>query len=103
AVRLKEARQYIEGARDIFADLNYPYALSRVFQYLGFVAGQEHDYPAAVRAFEEALSRSRQVGNRQIEGLVLMNLGVAQNRMGNPLVATRYYEKSRDVYQEIGD
>jgi tetratricopeptide (TPR) repeat protein len=103
AVRLKEARQYIEGARDIFASLNYAYGLSRVYQYLGFLAGQERDYPAAVRSFKEALTRSQQIGNRQIEGLVLMNLGVVYSRMGDPAAAATYYERTRDVYQAIGD
>ena len=103
AVRLTEARQDIEGARDIFASLDYPYALSRVYQYLGFLAGQELDYPTAVRAFQEALTRSRQIGNRQIEGLVLMNLGVTHSRMGDAAAAAGYYEQSRDVYQAIGD
>ena len=103
AVRLKEARQDIEGARDIFASLDYPYALSRVYQYLGFLAAQELDYPTALRAFQEALTRSRQIGNRQIEGLVLMNLGVTSFRMGAAAAAAAYYDQSRDVYQSIGD
>ena len=43
------------------------------------------------------------MGNRQIEGLVLMNLGVAHESMGHADEAGRYYQQSRDVYQEIGD
>src|SRR5207237_537997 len=62
--KLNEARKSVEEARDIFAALGYVYGLSRVYQYLGYLAGREHNYPAASQAFEEALSRSRQVGNR---------------------------------------
>jgi tetratricopeptide (TPR) repeat protein len=101
--RLKEARGHIEAAREILVILNYSYGLSRVYQYLGLVAGREHNYPAATQAFEEALSRSGQVGNKPIEGLALMNLGVAHDWMGHPEDAARYFERSRDVYQEIGD
>jgi tetratricopeptide (TPR) repeat protein len=101
--RMKEARQQIEGARDIFADLGNVYGSSRVYQYLGYLAGRERNYPAAVQAFGEALSRSRQLANRQIEGLVLMNLGVAHQSMGQITEALDYYRQSRAVYQAIGD
>ncbi len=96
--RLVEARRHIEAARDIFLSLNYTYGLSRVYQYLGLVAGREHNYPVAAQSFEEALSRSREVGNKPIEGLALMNLGVAHEAMGHVDQASRYYQESRDVY-----
>jgi eukaryotic-like serine/threonine-protein kinase len=101
--RMKEARQQIEAARDIFANLGHAYGSSRVYQYLGFLAGRERDYGGAAQAFTEALSRSRQLGNRQIEGLSLMNLGFAHQSMGKIGEALDYYRQSRSVYQEIGD
>ena len=79
---LPEARRQIEAARDIFVSLDYPYALARVVQYFGFLAGRERNYPAAAEAFTEALSRSHQAGNRPLEGLVSMNLAYAHQLMG---------------------
>src|SRR5207249_1065200 len=93
----------IESARDIFLKLKYPYALSRVFQYLGFLAGREHKYPEAARAFAEALSRSHDAGNRPLEGLVSMNLAYSHQLMGEASKALRYYQQSHDVYQDLGD
>jgi tetratricopeptide (TPR) repeat protein len=94
--RLPEARQQIEAARDIFTSLGYPYGLSRVHQYLGFAGFRERNYPLAAASYLEALSRSRQIGNRQIEGLVLMNLGVVHEKLGQPAGAVGYYQESRD-------
>jgi tetratricopeptide (TPR) repeat protein len=101
--RLKEARQQIKAARDIFTELQYEYGLARVYQYLGFVEGREHNFAAAATAFEESLRRSRQIGNRSLEGLELMNLGVAHEAIGHVAQAVSFYQQSRDVYQQIGD
>lgn len=101
--RLVEARQQIEAARDIFTSLGYPYGLSRVHQYLGFVGFRERNYPLAAASYLEALSRGRAVGNRHIEGLASMNLAVVHEKMGQAVEAVRYYQTSRDVYRQIGD
>jgi serine/threonine protein kinase/tetratricopeptide (TPR) repeat protein len=101
--RIAEARKHIEAARDIFASLGLEYGSSRVYQYLGYLAGREHNYPAAAEAFAEAVSRSRKLGNRQIEGLGLMNLGVSYQMMGKIPDAVAYFDQSRQVYQEVGD
>ncbi len=101
--KLKEGRAEIEAARAIFTTLGYPYGLARVFQYLGLAAGRELNYPAAARSFEEALSRSLQVGNRILEGVALMNLGVVHEAMGHASQATGFFERSRDVYRQLGD
>jgi tetratricopeptide (TPR) repeat protein len=101
--RLDDARPNIEAARAIFETIGRPYGLSRVYQYLGTIATASNDFPTAARFFEESLKRSRQVGNRQIEGLELMNLGVAYQNLGQRARALRYYQESHDVYQQIGN
>jgi tetratricopeptide (TPR) repeat protein len=101
--RIGEARQQLESARRLFEALNHSYSLSRVHQYLGYLAAREQNYSAAIASFREALQRSRQVGNRQLEGLELMNIGLAQVRMGQIAEAVKSFQESRDVYQQIGD
>jgi tetratricopeptide (TPR) repeat protein len=101
--RLDDARLNIEAARAIFEAIGRPYGLSRVYQYLGTIATASNDFPTAARFFEESLSRSRQIGNRQIEGLELMNLGVAHQNLGQRARALRYYQESHDVYEQIGN
>lgn len=101
--RLTEARAHVEGARVIFQAVNYPYGLSRAYQYLGIVDGADGDFQASVGHFEEALTRSRVVGNRQIQALALMNLGVAYDALGRRSQALSYYREARDFYAEMGD
>lgn len=101
--RLVDAKRNIEAARDIFESLGQSYNLSRVYQYLGTVAAGERNYRAAGAFFEEALSRSRKVGNRQIEGLMLMNLGVIHEGLGERAQVLKYFQQGRDFYQQIGD
>ena len=101
--RLTEARRNIEAARANFEALGYDYGLSRVYQYLGLVAGGERNYQASAKYFEEALSRSRSVGNRLTEGAALMNLGVAFELLGQRAQVLKYYEQARDFYQRTGD
>jgi tetratricopeptide (TPR) repeat protein len=43
------------------------------------------------------------VGNRQLEGLELMNLGMAYERLGQRSRADSNYKESRDLYEQIGD
>ena len=100
---LKAGRAEIETAHEIFRSLGYPYGLARIHQYLGLAAAREPNYPAAAQSFQEALSRGVQVGNRRLEGVALMNLGVAQEAMGRTSEAVAYYERSRDVYRQIGN
>jgi tetratricopeptide (TPR) repeat protein len=101
--RVAEARQNIEAARAIFESLGYEYGLSRVHQYLGLVASAERNYTAAAAHFEEALARSRAVGNRPIEGVAFTNLGVVFDLLGDRASVLKYYEEARDFFQRAGD
>jgi tetratricopeptide (TPR) repeat protein len=100
---LAEARRNIESARDIFESLGHQYSLSRVYQYLGLIAASERNYRAAIESWEEALSRSRQMGNRVLEGTLLMNVGLAHLRLGQRRQALDYFGESRDFYEQIGE
>ena len=100
---LPQAKQTGQAAREVFESLGLSYGLSRVYQYLGIVAGYSGDYRSAVRFFEEALQRTRDVGNRLTEGVVLNNLGVTYERLAERVKALEFYQQSRDVYRDNGD
>ncbi|PWT79583.1 MAG: hypothetical protein C5B57_13740 [Blastocatellia bacterium] len=101
--KLADAQRTADEARNIFELLGLVYGLSRVYQYLAIVAGYSGDYKGAVGFFEQALARSREVGNRDMEGIVLNNLGVVSERLGDKVRALKYYEQSRDVYEDTGN
>ena len=48
----------------------------------------------AVRCYEEALNMAQQLGDAQIEGQVLANLGTAYNRQGRRSEARRLWEQA---------
>ena len=53
--------------------------------------------------WEKAVAAARTSGNRVLEPLLLMNLGVANMRLGNRLRATEYYDASSKLYDTLGD
>jgi tetratricopeptide (TPR) repeat protein len=59
--------------------------------------------PAASRLFVQALESARRGGNHLLEPLLLMNLGVAQVRLGNRAEAAAYYQASSERYEALGD
>jgi tetratricopeptide (TPR) repeat protein len=102
--RLPEAREKIAAARSIFEALSEPYNLARAYQYHGLVEYADGNLQPALDFFKEALSRSRATGNRQLEGLALMNLAATYYDIGRqPLPAIDYYRQSHDVFEQIGD
>jgi tetratricopeptide (TPR) repeat protein len=100
---LTGAKARAEEARIRFESLGLVYGLSRVYQYFGIAAAYSGDDRAAIRFFEESLARSRNVGNRQMEGIMLNNLGLAHERLAERTQALEYYQQSREVYQDNGD
>ena len=61
------------------------------------------NFREAAGFFQEAVSRSRAVGNRLFEGMALMNLGGMFYKLGQRSEAIASYEQSRDVFADIGD
>jgi tetratricopeptide (TPR) repeat protein len=98
-----EARRQAETARRIFADLGLDYSLTRAELNVALGAAAQGDMVAASTLFGEALESARRGGNRVLEPLLLMNLGVAQVRLGNRAAAAAYYESSSKQYEALGD
>src|SRR5205823_1025710 len=81
----------------------HTWGLARAYEYFGAVAGSGRDFASAARFFEETVSRSREIGNRQLESLALMNLGISYDALAERARALDYYQQSADVYQQTGD
>ncbi len=57
----------------------------------------------AERLMSEALSLSRQVGDRHIEGICLANLAVLQHDLGKPEKAEKFYLEAVELARKLGD
>jgi tetratricopeptide (TPR) repeat protein len=79
------------------------YQRSRAGYYVGLAAWAEAAVPEAIAEWELAVQEARRVGNLQLEPLVLMNLGVAEERRGRRARAEDYYRDSYMAYEVLGD
>ena len=66
-------------------------------------ATSQGDIPTAAALFEQSLKDARTGGNRVLEPLLLMNLGVAHVLMGKRADAASYYQASSEFYETLGD
>ncbi len=98
-----EAMQRAEAALTIFQELKYPYNVARAYNYLAFVAGGQGNRVDAAAFGEKALAAAREAGNVVLQPLVLMNLGVTYDFLGDRARAAGYYEQSAKLYETLGD
>ena len=98
-----EAMQHAQAALGIFQELKYPYNVARAYNYLALVAGGQGRRTEAAVFGEKALAAAREAGNRLLQPLVLMNLGVTHNALGERARAAAYYEESAKMYESLGD
>ncbi len=57
----------------------------------------------AIKYNEQALVIAQEIGNREIEGYNIGNLGVAYAQLGETSEAIEYHKQHLAVAQEIGD
>ena len=98
-----EAMQHAEAALAIFQELKYPYNVARAYNYLALVAGGQGRRTDAATFGEKALAAARDAGNVVLQPLVLMNLGVTHDALGEGARAAAYYEQSAKLYESLGD
>ena len=101
--RLEDAKRNAEHAREILTTLSQPYNLARAVQYQALVEYAGGFLDRAARLFEEALIQARTAGNRRIESIALMNLGVTYQEMGERARSIDYYRQSRDLFEASGN
>jgi len=100
---LVDARRNVEQARALIESLDEPYNRSRATYYQGLVEYSAGRLREASGIFDQAATQLREVGNRVLEGLALMNLGVVNYYLGQPSPALPYYQRGREVFVQVGD
>ena len=97
------ARAYAERAMQIFAELGAQYNLARAYNYQALIAGMQGRRVDAGKFGEQALAAAQRAGNIVLQPLVLMNLGVTYENMGERARASDYYLQSFKLYESLGD
>ncbi|MEO1286645.1 MAG: tetratricopeptide repeat protein [Chloroflexota bacterium] len=60
-------------------------------------------YQQAIEYYQQALTISRQIGNKSVVGLSLGNLGIAYRNLGQYQQAINYYQQALLIAEDIGD
>ena len=99
----KQARVHAKAASDLLQALSADYQLSRAGYYVGLALWADGAVPEAIAEWELAVQRARRIGNVQLEPLLLMNIGVAEERRGRRARAEDYYRDTYRAYELLGD
>jgi serine/threonine protein kinase/tetratricopeptide (TPR) repeat protein len=99
----EQASQHADRALEILKGLQYPFNVPRAYYYTGLIAGERGRYAEAVRAWERAASHAADGRNAVLEPLLLMNIGVAYERLANASRAVEFYGRSAEAYRRSGD
>ena len=97
------ARRHAERATQIFEELGAQYNIARAYTYQALIAGMQGRRRDAVGFGEQALAEAQRAGNLVLQPLVLMNLGVTYENMGERARAANYYLQSAKLYESLGD
>jgi len=99
---VQASRRNADAALAIFEGTGYPYNRSRALNYVALAAGAQRRFGDAVTLWERSLTAAREVGNEALQPLVLMNLAVADVRLGNRSQAVDYYQQSAKRFEALG-
>ncbi|NTU85571.1 MAG: tetratricopeptide repeat protein, partial [Chloroflexales bacterium] len=72
-------------------------------QRVALVKGARGDYRGAIEGLENSLHRARRSGDRMLIAMILHNLGLYCQRMGQSEQALAYYTESLDLKEQVGD
>jgi serine/threonine protein kinase/tetratricopeptide (TPR) repeat protein len=102
--RREEGRANADAALKVFESLpGHPYNLARAYNYAALAADAQRRSGDALSLWERSLTTARSAGNVALEPLVLMNLGVTFEAVGNRARAFDYYQQSMKFYEDAGD
>lgn len=78
-------------------------AEARTLTRLGLMSSNLGQYEQALDYYQQALTVSREVGDRLNEGIVLSNTALIYDNQGRYAEALDYYEQALTILREIGD
>ena len=61
------------------------------------------EFVKAIEFYQQALSISKEVGNKDLEGKVHMNLGSAYHSLGDFKTAIKFYQQALNISKEVGN
>jgi tetratricopeptide (TPR) repeat protein len=103
AEELAEARRHASTALSTFTAAGAAYNVARALHYVALVANAQSELKVAADSWDQALPRARAVGNANLEAAILNNIGVAFERLGNPIRALQMYSEGYAFHANQGN
>jgi serine/threonine protein kinase/tetratricopeptide (TPR) repeat protein len=99
----QEARRLTDRALMLVQELGLAYNLSWAYHYVALTRAEEGELAEGVAFWEKAADAAKSAGNRELEPVVLMNLGVTNARLGRRKRALELYARSSEAHQAAGN
>ncbi|HUL43702.1 MAG TPA: tetratricopeptide repeat protein [Bacteroidota bacterium] len=101
--RWKESGRDLRTARDLASRLGDLVALARTSNILGTSDAEQGDLTRAKRQFVKALGCAERAKRESLEAVILMNLGVVHNIIGDYDEAFAYYRRALSRFERTGE
>jgi len=101
--RFKEAMQVADESKRIYSAMRDQPGVGRVLALTGTVLLKQGEVPGALRAYQDALSVSRETGSRYGMSVALNNIANILLLRGDLSGAETQFEQARAIFHEIGD
>lgn len=89
-------------ALDISEKINYKLGVARSHKLLGQSYSHRSDYTKAIHHLEKALLLSRSLGEKKLEGNILIHLGIV-HKNSDPAKAIELYYESLEIHKMLND
>jgi serine/threonine protein kinase/tetratricopeptide (TPR) repeat protein len=99
----QEARRLTDTALAIVQELGLEYNLSWALHYVALARAEEGKLAEGAAFWEKAAAAAKTAGNKELEPVVLLNLGVTNARLGNRKRAMEFYGLSSQAHQAAGN
>jgi tetratricopeptide (TPR) repeat protein len=99
----QRARQYAAEALKILEERAFPYNVARGLYYVGLAAGESGRLREAVELWERGARAALDAGNTVLLPILLSNLGVAHERLGNGSEAEKHFSDAGAMFERLGD
>lgn len=99
----QQAQSYTEEARDLAINLADSSGAYKSWHVLGAIFHAQSNYPAALKAYGEAIVYSNQLGRKKWTASTINNMGNSYQVMGRLDSAIQYHEKALAIRESIED
>ncbi len=99
----QEARRVADSALAIVEELRLNYSRSWAYHYVALGRAEQGNLAEGAAFWEKAAIAAKESGNRELEPIVLTNLGVTHARLGHRQQAMEFYRLSSLAHEAVGN